>query len=92
MGWIKMLQHLYTDRRYFSVDPGPIDAVVAAQGMGLDAIRVTSLEEFSRALKEGLTSRGPIFIDVPVPDQISLVPPVAPWHAALAGESERPVY
>jgi acetolactate synthase I/II/III large subunit len=92
MGWIKMLQHLYMDKRYFSVDPGPIDAVVAAQGMGLDAIRVTSLEEFSGVFKEGLTSRAPIFIDVPVPDQISLVPPVAPWHAVLAGESERPVY
>jgi acetolactate synthase I/II/III large subunit len=92
MGWIKMLQHLYMDRRYFSVDPGWIDAAVVAQGMGLDATRVTNLEEFSGAFKEGLTSRGPIFIDVPVPDQISLVPPVAPWHAALAGETERPVY
>jgi acetolactate synthase I/II/III large subunit len=92
MGWIKMLQHLYMGKRYFGVDSGSIDAVAVARGMGLDAARVTSLEEFSEVLKRGLNSRRPFFIDVPVPDQISLVPPVAPWHAALAGEDERPVY
>jgi acetolactate synthase-1/2/3 large subunit len=92
MGWIKMLQHLYMGKRYFGVDSGSIDAVAVARGMGLDAARVTSLEEFSEVLKRGRVSRRPFFIDVPVPDQISLVPPVAPWQAALAGEDERPVY
>jgi acetolactate synthase-1/2/3 large subunit len=92
MGWIKMLQHLYMGKRYFGVDSGSIDAVAVARGMGLDAAQVTSLEEFSEVLERGLVSRRPFFIDVPVPDQISLVPPVAPWHAALAGEDERPVY
>ena len=92
MGWIKMLQHLYMGKRYFGVDSGSIDAVAVARGMGLDAARVTSLEEFAEVLKRGLVSRRPFYIDVPVPDQISLVPPVAPWHAALAGEDERPVY
>jgi acetolactate synthase I/II/III large subunit len=92
MGWIKMLQHLYMGKRYFGVDSGSIDAVAVARGMGLDTARVTSLEEFAEVLKRGLVSRRPFYIDVPVPDQISLVPPVAPWHAALAGEDERPVY
>jgi acetolactate synthase-1/2/3 large subunit len=92
MGWIKMLQHLYMGKRYFGVDSGSIDAVAVARGMGLEAARVTSLEEFSGVLGRGLAARRPVFIDVPVPDQIGLVPPVAPWHAALAGEGERPVY
>ncbi len=92
MGWIKMLQHLYMGKRYFGVDSGSIDAVAVARGMGLDAARATSLEEFSELLKRGFILQRPFFIDVPVPDQISLVPPVAPWHAALAGEDERPVY
>jgi acetolactate synthase I/II/III large subunit len=92
MGWIKMLQHLYMGKRYFDVDLGPIDAVAVARGMGLDATRVTSLEEFSEALRRNLVSRGPAFIDVPVPDQINLVPPVAPWREALAGKAGRPVY
>lgn len=92
MGWIKMLQHLYMGKRYFDVDLGPIDAVAVARGMGLDAARVTSLEEFSEALRRNLAARGPTFIDVPVPDQINLVPPVAPWREALAGKAGRPVY
>jgi acetolactate synthase-1/2/3 large subunit len=92
MGWIKMLQHLYMGKRYFDVDLGPIDAVAVARGMGLDAARVTSLEEFSETLRRDLASRGPAFIDVPVPDQINLVPPVAPWREALAGKAGRPVY
>lgn len=92
MGWIKMLQHLYMGKRYFDVDLGPIDAVAVARGMGLDAARVTSLEEFSETLRRNLASRGPAFIDVPVPDQINLVPPVAPWREALAGKAGRPVY
>ena len=92
MGWIKMLQHLYMGKRYFDVDLGPIDAVAVARGMGLDAARVTSLEEFSETLRRNLVSRGPAFIDVPVPDQINLVPPVAPWRETLAGKAGRPVY
>jgi acetolactate synthase I/II/III large subunit len=92
MGWIKMLQHLYMGERYFSVDLGPIDAVAVAQAMGLEAARARSLEEFSKAFERGVSSRQPVFIDVRVADQIKLVPPVAPWHMALAGETERPVY
>ncbi len=92
MGWIKMLQHLYMGGRYFGVEAGTIDAVAVARGMGLSAARVTTKEEFSEVLHGALASREPWFIDVPVPDQISLVPPVAPWQAALAGETERPVY
>lgn len=92
MGWIKMLQHLYTGQRYFGVDPGPIDAVAVARGMGLKAERATSLQGFSEVFERSLASSDPVFIDVPVPDQITMPPPVAPWHAALAGESERPVY
>lgn len=92
MGWIKMLQHLYMGRRYFDVDLGPIDAVAVARGMGLEATRITSLEEFREVLSRNLASREPAFIDVPVPDQIALVPPVAPWQEALAGKAGRPVY
>lgn len=92
MGWIKMLQHLYMGERYFGVDSGAVDSVAVARGMGLEAARVTTLEEFSGVFRRGLDSRAPWFIDVPVPDQITLVPPVAPWRAALAGETERPVY
>jgi acetolactate synthase-1/2/3 large subunit len=92
LGWIKMLQHLYLGQRYFSVDPGPMNYVGVAQAMGLDAIRVNDLDQLREAVREWLTHRRPTFIDVPVPDQITLTPPVAPWQAALEGATGRPVY
>jgi acetolactate synthase-1/2/3 large subunit len=92
LGWIKMLQHLYLGQRYFGVDPGPMNYVGVAQAMGLEAIRVNDLDQLRGAVREWLTHRRPTFIDVPVPDQIALTPPVAPWQAALEGATNRPVY
>jgi acetolactate synthase-1/2/3 large subunit len=92
LGWIKMLQHLYLDRRYFGVDLGPTDAVAVARGFGLPAARATTLDEFVDAFTTFRATGGPAFIDVPVPDEIQAVPPVAPWQAALAGGVSRPVY
>ena len=60
LGWIKMLQHLYLDQRYFSVDPGPMNYVGVAQAMGLDAIRVNDLEP--------VAGSGPRVADPPPPN------------------------
>jgi acetolactate synthase-1/2/3 large subunit len=92
LGWIKMLQRLYEGRRYFGVDVGPVDAAAVARGFGLDAVTVTSLEEFKAAFKTALAGGQPTFLDVPVPDLWEHLPPVAPWQAALAGAGGRPVY
>jgi thiamine pyrophosphate-dependent acetolactate synthase large subunit-like protein len=66
--------------------------VGVAQAMGVEAIRVNDLGQLREAVREWLTHRRPTFIDVPVPDQITLAPPVAPWQAALEGATGRPVY
>jgi acetolactate synthase-1/2/3 large subunit len=92
LGWIKMLQHLYLGQRYFGVDPGPMNYVGVATAMGLDAVRVNSLEQLREAVRVWLTHRRPTFIDVPTPDPMTLTPPVAPWVAALEGATNRPVY
>ena len=92
LGWIKMLQHLYTGRRYFGVDPGPTDAVLVAQASGLDAVRVHSLAHLRDAVTSAVESRQPIYIDVPVHHLIDEVPPVSSWHAALRGDTTRPSY
>jgi acetolactate synthase I/II/III large subunit len=59
-------------------DPGPraldmfeigrpdLDWVYLAKGMGVPASRVGSLEEFTKALREGLESEGPSLIEVPL--------------------------
>lgn len=92
LGWIKMLQHLYFRGRYFSVDPGPTDAVMVAQGCGLNAVRATSLEQLKGAIVEAASSLTPVYIDVNVRHMIDEVPPVAPWLSAMAGDNSRPTY
>ncbi|HKC72577.1 MAG TPA: thiamine pyrophosphate-binding protein [Chloroflexota bacterium] len=91
-GWIKMLQHLYLDRRYFGVDLGPIDAVAVARGFGLQAARATTLDELRQIFRAYQRTARPGLVDVVVADPTQVVPPVAPWQAALKGQGGRPVY
>jgi len=92
MGWIKMLQHLYTGGRYFGVDPGPVDAVMVARANGVDGTAVTSIDEFTKVVTEFTASPRPYYVDVVVPHMIDYAPPVPAWDAGLAGHGERPVY
>lgn len=92
LGWIKMLQHLYTGRRYFGVDPGPIDAVGVAAACGLRAARVDDLDKFRELVVDFAEKPAPLYIDVKVPHMIDYTPPVPAWLDALGGRAERPVY
>ena len=93
LGWIKMLQHLYLGKRYFGVDPGPIDSVGVAEACGLRGAHARTLSELAELVRSALEQKQPTYLELEVPDEITLPPPVAPWQAALAGnESERPVY
>lgn len=92
-GWIKMLQHLYHDRRYFGVDIGLVDAPAIARGFGVPATRVESSTALRGALADSLGRAGPAFVEVMIPDLTALEPPVASWMAALNGvDVPRPVY
>lgn len=92
MGWIKMLQHLYTGQRYFGVDPGPTDAVLVAKANGVDGTAVTSIDELTKVVTEFAANPRPYYADVVVPHMIDYPPPVPAWEAGLAGHGERPVY
>jgi acetolactate synthase-1/2/3 large subunit len=93
LGWIKMLQHLYYERRYFGVDLGPVDAPAVAEAFGVPATRVESADELRRTLEASRDVRGPMFVEVMVPDTIALELPVASWTAAIDGaDIVRPVY
>ncbi|MEU0156107.1 thiamine pyrophosphate-binding protein [Micromonospora fulviviridis] len=93
MGWIKMIQHLYLDGRYFGVDPGRIDPVLLAAGMGLPGGRATHLDQFDLLVKESASRSGPSVIHARVPEHMDSPPPVAAWQAALSGAStERPIH
>lgn len=91
-GWIKMIQHLYLERRYFGVDFGPIRTTAVVRGFGIRATRAESAEEFRQVFADFSHQDGPSYIEVVVPDPTQAMPPVPPWQAALAGEKERPVY
>ena len=91
--WIKMLQHLFMDGRYFQVDPGPIDPAILARGMGLEASAPKSLEDLEAEVRKTLTRNGPSVIHVGVPPHHESPPPVAPWqHAIENPNAGRPVY
>lgn len=92
MGWIKMLQHLYTGGRYFGVDPGPIDAPAVARACGVRGERATTLDEFREQVARFAADPHPTYIDVQVPHMIDHLPPVPAWHPADDGTHERPVY
>ncbi len=78
-GWIKMLQKLYYQERYFSVDfDESTDYVGAARSMGASATLARSADHLRRALDEGLQS-GISFIEMPVAPETELTPPVASW-------------
>ena len=92
LGWIKTLQHLYLERRYFSTDLSRFDAVGVAAALGVESYRITSLDELATRVREGLDGGRPRFLDVPIPSEEEALPPVAPWRKAAEGTKERPVY
>jgi len=91
-GWIKMLQHLYAQGRYFGVDPGPIDAIAVARACGLDGERVTSLARLEELAAGFAADPRPFYVDIEVPHPIEFTPPVSSWVDALNGNTARPVY
>jgi acetolactate synthase-1/2/3 large subunit len=92
MGWIKMLQHLYTGGRYFGVDPGTVDAAAVARASGVPGLHASDLGEVKAAIDDALRTRRPVYIDVDVPHMIDHTPPVPAWTRALTGDPVRPVY
>ncbi|GAA1614977.1 thiamine pyrophosphate-binding protein [Actinoplanes couchii] len=92
MGWIKMLQHLYTEGRYFGVDPGPVDAPMVARANGIEGIRAESMDQLRQAVQSFSDDPRPYYIDIQVPHMIDFAPPVPAWDSGLAGNTERPVY
>jgi acetolactate synthase-1/2/3 large subunit len=50
----------------FEIGRPDLDWVHLAKGMGVPAVRVSSLAEFARALRNGFESEGPVLIEVPL--------------------------
>jgi acetolactate synthase-1/2/3 large subunit len=83
-GWIKELQHLYHDDRYFSVDFNTVDYAAIARGFGMEAAHVSDPAELAGAMRRALAADGPYFLDLATESPITETPPVAAWTAAEA--------
>ena len=58
-GWIKELQHLYHDDRYFGVDFNAVDYAAIARGFGFCAAQVTDPDDVELAVREAVETAGP---------------------------------
>lgn len=83
-GWIKELQHLYHEDRYFSVDFDPVDYSGIARGFGFQSVQITEPDQVKPALARALADGRPWFIDIVTESQITETPPVAGWISAEA--------
>ncbi len=79
-GWIKMLQKLYYDERYFSVDfGGQTDHAQVASAMGAQTHTAYNYESMETALQQSLTERIS-FIEVDIIPETQATPPVSAWQ------------
>lgn len=77
-GWIRASILMHYGPRYFATDFKPIDYVKIAKGFGLEGIRA-SKEDLESNLREIIRITGPAILDVPVPPEDQLIPPVPSW-------------
>jgi acetolactate synthase-1/2/3 large subunit len=79
-GWIKTIQRLYFDEKYFAVDFCPIDSVAVAKGFGIDAINIGDNAQIEEGIKWALAKEKPTFLNVAIERPTELVPPVLKWE------------
>ncbi|MBI3949895.1 MAG: thiamine pyrophosphate-binding protein [Acidobacteria bacterium] len=79
-GWIKTIQHLEYDQRYFGVDFTPVDYAAIARGFGLRGLRMNDPRDLPDALHEAMDSGQSTLIDVPTIPEYEELPPVTKWH------------
>lgn len=81
-GWIKALQSLHAQSKFFSVDFTPGNPAMVAEGFGLKARQVATPEELEAGLDEAFASDGPFFLDVITEPEVDQTPPVVTWLKA----------
>ena len=87
-GWIKELQHLYHDKRYYSVDFNRIDYATIAKGFGIRGYHVEDPAELKGVIRDALESGRPSFVNVVTESQMTETPPVATWERAVASAQQ----
>lgn len=79
LGMVAQWQRMLYKRRYMAVNLGKTpDFVKLAEAYGAQGLRVTSIEEFHKAVKTALNSKVTTVIDVPIGSETDVVPFVPP--------------
>ena len=79
LGMVAQWQRTFYDRRMIGVDQKHCpDYVKLAQSYGAQGIRVQSLDELEKAIKEGLSSEVATVIDIPIDPEENVYPFVPP--------------
>lgn len=81
-GWIKALQALHCDGRFFSVDFNRGDPKKVVEGFGLKAFRIENLTELEDCLDEAFIFNAPCFLDIQTESEAVELPPVYSWEKA----------
>lgn len=78
-GWIKgETAHVYHSD-FFAADFGNVDYAGVAEAFGIKSYRIHEPSIINQTLKEAIEYNGPVLIEVWVPDEAQLVPPVPRW-------------
>ncbi len=89
LGMIRQWQEMYFENHFKAVPvPGP-DYVNLANSYGLEAVRVTELEDVMPALRRARSHDGPFLIDFVVDSEANVFPMVPPG-GSLADTLEDP--
>jgi len=79
LGMVEQWQRLMYNRRYIGIKfPNTPDFVKLAEAYGAHGKTVGSLDEFAKAMREGLTMEGPSVIEVPVSPEEDVFPFLPP--------------
>jgi len=79
LGMVAQWQRLFYNRRYMAVKLGRVpDFVKLAEAYGAQGVRVGSLEEFTRAVKNAMQSDVTTVIDVPISPEEDVLPIIPP--------------
>ena len=78
-GWIKgETTHVYRNE-FFASDFGAVDYAGVARAFGVRGYRIDDPEKITDTLKEAFAFKGPALIELRVPDESQLVPPIPRW-------------
>jgi acetolactate synthase-1/2/3 large subunit len=77
LGMVRQWQTLFYEKRYSqTVLNDKVDFWMVAKGLGCEAFRVTTKEEFAPAFLNALANKGPVVIECVIPEDDKVFPMV----------------